>query len=79
VTEVVPAGLTFVSMAGTGWTCAEQSCTRTDSLGGGDSYQAITFTVNVASNAPSSVTNQVVVSGGGGPASISNTVTTIGK
>jgi uncharacterized repeat protein (TIGR01451 family) len=67
VTETIPAGLTLVSMQGTGWTCPANgtTCTRSDALGGGSSYNVITVTVNVAGNAPSSVTNQVSVSGGG--------------
>src|ERR1700721_3584356 len=32
VTDTVPTGLTLVSMAGTGWTCVNPSCTRTDVL-----------------------------------------------
>jgi uncharacterized repeat protein (TIGR01451 family) len=68
VTETVPTGLTLVSMAGTGWTCpgtAANNCTRSDVLAAGASYLPITVTVNVAANAPSSVSNQVSVSGGG--------------
>jgi uncharacterized protein (TIGR03437 family) len=67
VTETVPAGLTLVSMAGTGWTCSTggNTCARSDPLAAGASYPAITVTVNVAANAPSQVTNQVSVLGGG--------------
>jgi uncharacterized repeat protein (TIGR01451 family) len=61
VTEALPASLTLVSMMGTGWTCtvATSSCTRSDVLGANSSFPPITVTVNVASNAPSTVTNQV--------------------
>jgi uncharacterized repeat protein (TIGR01451 family) len=65
VTETVPSGLNLVSMAGTGWTCSSNACTRSDSLGGGLSYPAITVTVNVLGNATSPQVNQVSVSGGG--------------
>jgi uncharacterized repeat protein (TIGR01451 family) len=65
VTETLPVGLTLVSMEGTGWICASTDCTRSDSLGSGSSYPAITVTVNVASDAPSQAINQVSVSGGG--------------
>jgi large repetitive protein len=65
VTETLPAGLTLVSMEGTGWNCSSASCTRTDSLASGARYPAITVTVNVASDAPSQVLSQVSVSGGG--------------
>jgi len=68
VTEMVPAGLTLVSMAGTGWTCpgtAADNCTRSDVLAAGASYPPITVTVNVAANATSPQINNVSVSGGG--------------
>jgi hypothetical protein len=67
VVDVLPAGLTATAMGGTGWTCTVStlSCTRGDALGAGASYPAISLTVNVASNAPSSVTNTATVSGGG--------------
>jgi uncharacterized repeat protein (TIGR01451 family) len=64
VTEVPPSGLTPVSMSGTGWTCSAPTCTRSDSLASTASYPDITVTVNVATNAPSSVTNEATVSGG---------------
>ncbi len=64
VTESLPAGLTLVSMAGSGWTCGGTSCTRTDTLAAGASWPAITVTVNVAANAPAQVVNQASVSGG---------------
>ncbi len=65
VTETIPPGLTLVSMAGTGWTCAGNACTRSDALSGGASYPEIKVTVNVFLNAPDSVDNVVTVSGGG--------------
>jgi uncharacterized repeat protein (TIGR01451 family) len=71
VTETVPAGLALVSMAGTGWICGGGTCTRADVLNAGASYPPITVIVNVAPNAPSQLTNQVTVSGGGLPAGIS--------
>ncbi|MGA7783427.1 MAG: kelch repeat-containing protein [Candidatus Acidiferrales bacterium] len=65
VTDTVPAGMTLVGMAGNGWTCAGNSCTRTDVLAAGSSYPTITVTVNVALNATSPVSNTAGVSGGG--------------
>jgi hypothetical protein len=79
-TEAVPSGLTLVSMAGTGWTCpgtAANNCTRSDALAAGQSYPAITVTVNVASNATSPQVNAVAVSGGGSPPANANDSTTI--
>ncbi len=66
VTDTLPAGLTATAISGTGWTCvlATLTCTRANALAAGASYPAITLTVNVALNAPSSVTNAVSVSGG---------------
>jgi uncharacterized repeat protein (TIGR01451 family) len=65
VTDNMPSGLTLVSMAGSGWSCGGNTCTRSDSLAGGASYPSIAVTVNVASNASSPQNNQVTVSGGG--------------
>jgi uncharacterized repeat protein (TIGR01451 family) len=67
VTDTLPTGLTATAMAGTGWACtlATLTCTRSDALAGSAAYPAITLTVNVASNAPTSVTNTATVSGGG--------------
>ena len=64
VTGSVPTGLTLVSMAGTGWSCSSNTCTRSDALNPGSSFPPITATVNVAVNAPTQVTNQVSVSVG---------------
>jgi RHS repeat-associated protein len=65
VTETVPSGLSLVSLAGTGWSCAANSCSRSDTLAGGASYPVIMATVNVAANATSPQLNAVGVSGGG--------------
>jgi uncharacterized protein (TIGR03437 family) len=77
VADNVPTGLTLVSMSGTGWTCTLSTCTRSDALNPGSSYPPITVTVNVASNAPSQVTNQATVAGGGSPLATASDVTTI--
>ena len=65
VSDSVPTGMTLESMAGSGWTCTSDSCTRSDVLSVGANYPTITTTVNVAANATSPETNQVSVSGGG--------------
>ena len=67
VTDTLPAGLTATALSGTGWSCTlgTRTCTRSDALGAGASYPAITLTVNVATDAPSPVTNTATVSGGG--------------
>jgi uncharacterized repeat protein (TIGR01451 family) len=77
-TETLPAGMTLVSMSGTGWTCATlPSCTRSDVLAPGASYPPITATVNVAANAATPETNNVNVSGGGSAAGTGSDPTTI--
>ena len=77
VTETLPSGLTLVSMTGTGWTCATNSCTRGDVLNRGASYPVITVTVNVGANASSPQVNQVSVSGGGSATASATDSTTI--
>jgi uncharacterized protein (TIGR03437 family) len=70
VTEAPPSGLTLVSMTGAGWACPAGGpvCARSDVLAAGGSYPAITVTMNVSATAPSQVTNQVTLSGGGASA-----------
>jgi uncharacterized repeat protein (TIGR01451 family) len=67
VTDTLPASLTATAMTGTGWTCtvATLTCTRSDALANGASYPPITLTVNVAANAPASVTNTATVANTG--------------
>ena len=77
VTDTLPSGLTLVSMAGSGWNCSSNTCTRSDVLSAGSSYPSVTVTVNVAAGAPSQVTNQANVSGGGAGPSAASDPTTI--
>ena len=72
VSDTLPTGLTPTAAdSGTinGWTVSTDgqtvTATRSDTLAAGSSYPALTVTVNVASNAPASVTNTATVSGGG--------------
>jgi uncharacterized repeat protein (TIGR01451 family) len=66
VTDTLPAGLTFNSAIGTGWTCGAVAqvvtCTHAPTLNAGASFPAITLTVNVLEAAAASVTNTVTVS-----------------
>lgn len=66
VTDNLPAELVATEISGTGWNCtlATLTCTRSDALGVSGNYPAITLTVSVNSNAPSSITNSASVSGG---------------
>lgn len=74
VTDTTPTGMTVTAMSGTSWTCTTlPNCTRSDALAAGATYEAITVTVSVASNAGgTSLTNAASVSGGG-VASTANT------
>jgi len=80
VTDTLPSGLTATAMAGSNWTCTlgTLTCTRSDALSASSSYPSITLTVNVATNAPASVTNTATASGGGATnTATANDVTTI--
>jgi len=77
ITDTLPNGLTLMSMTGMGWSCTGSTCTRSDPLGGGASYNPITVTVNVAANASSPVLNQAMVSGGGSANASATDSTTI--
>ena len=71
VTDTLPKGLMPTAVSGTNWNCnivntppVRAICNRiADALAPGSSYPAITLTVDVAPDAPSTVTNIVDVSG----------------
>jgi uncharacterized repeat protein (TIGR01451 family) len=72
VSDTLPTGLAPTAAdSGTinGWSVSTNgqtiTATRSDALASGASYPALTLTVSVANDAPTSVTNTVVVSGGG--------------
>ena len=68
VTDTLPTGLTATAISGTGWQCTltpALSCSRSDVVNPLASYPALTLSVNVAVDAPASVTNTVAVAGGG--------------
>ena len=67
VSDALPTGMTLVSMAGSGWNCAGDTCSRSDSLPGDKSYPQITVTVKISATASSPLVNSVTVSGGGAP------------
>ena len=66
VSEIASAGVTVGGMSGTGWSCASNTCSRSDSLGPGASYPPIAITAQVGS--VGQVINQVSVTGGDSPA-----------
>ena len=70
VTDTLDPSLTFVSATGSSWSCSAAgqvvTCTTSVVIAAGASASPITINVNVGANAPTSVTNNVVVAGGGG-------------
>ncbi len=71
-------GLTVVNFAGftgTNWVCSGTTCTRSDPLAAGASYDPIELTVSVAANASSPQVNHASVSGGGEVKTANNTAT----
>ena len=66
VIDSPPLGMTVTAIAGTGWTCTllTRTCTRSDGLGAGQSFPAITVTVTAPSTA-GVIDNVATVSGGG--------------
>jgi uncharacterized repeat protein (TIGR01451 family) len=75
ITDTLPAGLTATDFSGSGWSCtlAPLTCARNDALASGGSYPPITLTVDVAANAPASLTNNASISGGGETNTANNT------
>jgi uncharacterized repeat protein (TIGR01451 family)/fimbrial isopeptide formation D2 family protein/LPXTG-motif cell wall-anchored protein len=63
IADTLPAGLTYVSANGDGWTCesADASCTLDDPLGPNEDAEPITVTVLVTADAYPGVTNEVAV------------------
>lgn len=72
VTGTLPAGLTLGAVpTGVPWNCVANTstqftCTSSNAIAPGTSYPALTIPVNVASNAPASVTVSGVTFGGAG-------------
>lgn len=66
VTDVLPAGLTFNSFSGTGWSCGNAgqtvTCTHPPTLNAGASFPPLDLVVNVSGAAVPGVSNTVTVS-----------------
>jgi uncharacterized repeat protein (TIGR01451 family) len=66
ITDTLPAGLTFVSGVGTGWSCSAAAqvvtCTHAPPLAPGASFPDLTLTVAVGPTAAPAVTNTATVS-----------------
>ena len=68
VRDQLPPGLRATSASGPGWTCSgsgTRTCRRTDTLAAGASYPPITITVDVAADAPTTITNSPTVTAHG--------------
>jgi uncharacterized repeat protein (TIGR01451 family) len=75
VTDSVPAAMMLVSMAGSGWLCNANTCSRADVLAATGVYPPITVTVDVLFGASGSIVNQVSVWSGGVLAAASDAAT----
>ena len=71
VTDTLPAGLTPAATPGSGtnWSCGSAgqtiTCTNAELVGASTSFPTLTLSVNVASNAPASLSNTASVVGSG--------------
>jgi hypothetical protein len=68
VLDALPTGYTLASYTGTGWTCtgtSTVSCTSSQVVAGGSSFNTIALTVNIPTTSPTSVTNTAEAYGGG--------------
>ena len=76
VTDVVPAGLTFVSATGTGWSCTTAlrtvTCVNDSVVAAGGVYPTITLAVTITGAAGTPITNKAVVAGDGIDIDLSN-------
>ena len=82
VIDNVPTGLSPATISGgPSWSCMisgnTATCTTQHPLAPGAAYSPITLTVNVASNAPPSVTNVATVGGGGDLNAANNAATVV--
>ena len=81
VTDTLPTGLTFVSAAGTGWTCGNVgqvvTCTNSTVIAASSSGTSIALTVLPSAAAVPTVTNTATVSGGGDTVLTNNTTTDV--
>jgi len=72
VTDVLPAGLAYVSASGTGWTCGASAqtmtCTSSTAIAANANGNAIALNVTAGTAAIPSVTNTASIAGGNQPA-----------
>jgi uncharacterized repeat protein (TIGR01451 family) len=79
VTEMPDTGITLAGLTGNNWTCstATKTCTRSDALAQGASYDDISVTVQVAADASSPQVNHASVAGGGAASVVTASDSTI--
>jgi hypothetical protein len=79
VIDSLPAGFAATAIAGTNWSCrlANLTCTRSDSLPPGQSYDPITVTVEITAPNIGTGVNHVKVTGGGAATVTTSDSTTI--
>jgi hypothetical protein len=82
VSDTMPTGLTPTSGSGTDWNCLAPvgqtiTCTNADVVASGGSYPVLTLNVNVASNAPTSVSNTASVNGSGNTTAVNSNTDTV--
>ena len=70
VVDTLNSALTYTGYSGSGWTCTAPpatsiTCTNDSAVAEGASYPTLILNVNVASNAPPTISNSVNVSGAG--------------
>ncbi|SPF37639.1 exported hypothetical protein [Candidatus Sulfopaludibacter sp. SbA4] len=64
ITVTLPGSLPLSSISGGAWQCAGTTCSRTDTLGAGASYPAVTVTIAVPPSAPGLATVQTSLNAG---------------
>ncbi|WP_127999454.1 DUF6701 domain-containing protein [Piscinibacter defluvii] len=76
VVDTLPAGLTYTSASGSGWSCTAAgqtvTCTRNGALAAGAAAATLTINVSVAAGASGTLTNTATVSGTGGDGNTGN-------
>ena len=81
VTDVLDSSLSAFPIAATNWNCniagATVTCTRTDALPSGGSYDVIIIQAEVNADPPASITNVATVAGGGAPTGSGSATTTL--
>ncbi|WP_010545311.1 beta strand repeat-containing protein, partial [Sphingomonas elodea] len=71
LTFSLPSGLSYNSGSGSGWSCTSTRCLYTNTIANGASGNPLTLRLNIASNAATSLTPSVTLSGGNAGSSAS--------